>query len=82
MTLTTAVEAHHLLRMFKYVVLVALMVPAILAETTGIKTCRNGAPQPAWVSVEGCDSTPCSVYLNSNANMQLSFVARKCLFVS
>lgn len=62
--------------MFKYIVVLALMVPAIFA-TTGIKDCRNKAPQPKSVEVANCDSTPCTVYLDSKAQMQLIFEARK-----
>lgn len=61
--------------MFKYIALLALVVPAILA-TEGVGPCRNGAYAPT-VNVAGCDRTPCPVPLNSEANMQVQFVARK-----
>lgn len=64
--------------MFRYVVLLAL-VPAIFA-TTGLNSCRNRAPRPAHVDIEGCTAAPCSVALGSTARMRVQFQAREYSF--
>lgn len=71
-------------RMYKCAALTVLLVafvPAILA-TTGTKACRGGQPTPSSFEVVGCAAAPCSVALNSEAQMVLHFQAREFLFAT
>lgn len=61
--------------MFKYIVLLAALVPAILA-TEGVSQCRSGAKMPT-IDVTGCAEAPCPIEIGSKAEMAIKFTSRK-----
>ncbi|XP_062537616.1 uncharacterized protein LOC134205926 [Armigeres subalbatus] len=46
--------------MFKFLLITALMVPAILAQTP-VRQCPNGAGVPQSVNVNDCTGSPCPI---------------------
>ncbi|XP_039453050.1 NPC intracellular cholesterol transporter 2-like [Culex pipiens pallens] len=63
--------------MFRYAVLIALVLPALALAGDVVETraCSDDRPVPREVRVQNCPSTPCELVRGSDANMEMDFTA-------
>uniref|UniRef100_A0A1Y9H2B4 MD-2-related lipid-recognition domain-containing protein n=1 Tax=Anopheles dirus TaxID=7168 RepID=A0A1Y9H2B4_9DIPT len=47
--------------MYKFLLVVAVLLPASVLGQTPFRQCREGGPTPATVNIEGCTALPCRV---------------------
>ncbi|XP_059610855.1 uncharacterized protein LOC132257833 [Phlebotomus argentipes] len=60
--------------MLSYIIL-ATLIPAILANTSGVASCSGNPTQPIQVSVLGCSQTPCNIVLGQRTGIEIIFKA-------
>lgn len=70
---------HNSSPMFRYAVLIALVLPALALAGDVVETraCSDDRPVPREVRVQNCPSTPCELVRGSDANMEMDFTARE-----